>query len=391
MQEPEPIGAEEILESSNVEEVRLSLRNPNTGRRALSAEDLEAISDYESLTWRDKAKSLLTTFSLPKPPRIGLSPAYERLKRADAELLLATDRPAVVVLANNKGGCGKTTCSINLAAALSKVAHPAAKEWTGPLRILLIDQNFGNSDVRERVRAPSGRVFGFRDFLADRENYLRRLDDLDRQGLDEPPSGEPPLVEPKLKPDRDDGPEYPYPDYVFPFEGAAFDVCLVNTSSHDKKLESKVTTDDLEALYDAAARQYDIIVVDTDKGRPGEERMVSENLRFWFEEADVGFLPVNHSESSYTEAAGVIQDVKQHFEELNRQPGVDPIMTPALCVIRNEWDESCDRSVWERGIEKIGADPPRTAKGSKGPFLRVPRDPSSRRVCPGRPGDSPTV
>lgn len=351
--------------ASTVEATRLALSGAD--RRVLAREDREAVRAYDSLGTLDRLRSIFTTGRLPQPPMVGVSPSYNRLMPAEAEEILYSVQPGIIVCGNNKGGCGKTSTAYNLAAALSKVAHPASREWTEPLKVLLIEANYGNPDLALRMRLPSGQVRGFADFLDDREAYLSRLEDLDARGLAHDPDGGD-LLEPDVA------------DYATPHSDAAFDVLLVSGTEYDRSLEGRVTYEDLEALYDSAARHYDLIVVDLDKGTPGEENMRAEVSRFWLEEADVVYLICDRSPNSFEQAAHFREDTDKYFKEIGR-----PEEIPSMVLLANKWKEPGENDPagdgagvlsdpWVRAVEAVGADPPIGAEGEIMPFLRIPDD-----------------
>lgn len=238
-----------------------------------------------------------------------------------------------------------TTIAINLAAVVSLIGVPKGSK-TG-LNVLIVEQNYNNSDVRDRLRlqgAPRPGLLGFVEDL--RAGYA-----------------------PKVY------------DYATPVSGLPnLDVLLISDQDNEFELEGTFSEAELDALYDSAARDYDMIVVDLDQGLPQAPNMRGDVLRFWMSVSDVTYLALDGTNTSVKEASKFVSGAKGFFEEEAKTGGAP---RPVVAV-RNKWREgerwgesADDEAVWEQYAREIGADWAIDRDGGRVPFLTVPDDPQA--------------
>lgn len=236
-----------------------------------------------------------------------------------------------------------TTISCNLAAAASLICLP--KGWQHGLSVLLIEQNYGNSDIRDRVRTPGSVGRGLLGFVSDL-----------RSGAD------PDII-----------------DYVTPVSGLPdLDTLLISDRDDEYKHAGTLSESELDALYESAADYYSLIVVDLDKGLPQEPTMVADVLRYWLTVCDVTFLVLDGSGTSHTQALKFSEGAHKFFDQESVTGGEPRPLVP----VKNKWREgerwgasADDPEEWDRLTRQLGADWAVDRHGNRVPYLKVPDDP----------------
>lgn len=327
--------------------IRSSLAGRWTGERALTGEQVEALEAEATLSplkrLLRRLGPLRRLLGAPREadPFGGMAPRFRRISAADAELIGSSEFPGVCVCANNKGGTGKTFTSVNLAAALSRMCHPAGH--TEGLRVLLVEQNFGNSDIRERVALAPGGVRGLVEYVRD----LERCRQTDTEA--------PPIV-----------------DYTTPISGMeSLDVLLIAGDGEEWRHSGKFTFEHLDLLYESAGDYYDLVVVDVQNGLPQQESMVADTLMFWLSVADVFYLILDRS-TGVQQASEFVDGARWFLTAEAFREGVEEIEVP-LVPIFNQWDpDRPQAALWEGAVPDIGGDYAIGSGGESLYFLPIP-------------------
>ena len=262
-------------------------------------------------------------------------PNYSRISMSDAAGMRECPFPGVIVIANNKGGCGKSFLAVNLAAALAKTSRPRGSEKG--LNVLLVEQNYANSDIRTRVSTRPGNSRGLVEYVEDARSAGN--------------------------PDAGGGREAPdLAEYTSPVKGLDnLHVLFISGEESEWRHKGKATTEDLDAVYEAAAGAgggadpYDIVVVDLQNGLPQAGDLTAETISFWVSVADVMYLVLNPSEA--VEHGSEFLDGARRIVERQRQENPDGAPSCSLVPVFNMWrPESVAARRWESGAIALGAD-----------------------------------
>ena len=307
--------------------VREALAADAEDGRTLTPEKEKALAALESMgRGRSFYRELRAKFNRPPDEldRIvadAAAPEWSPITVSDAEGFIRNPYPGVLLFGNNKGGVGKTMTAVEVATAIATTGVPDGHERG--IKVLLVEQNFANPDIRKRVKLPPGRPPGMIE-------YIEAMRTAEAAG------GELPDLR----------------GYVSHVQGLPTDNLYVLPIAADEgewRHNGKVTTDDLDGVYEAAADAgFDVIVVDFQNGLPQAGNLTAETIGFWVSVADVMYLVVGRSEavengSEFMDGARALVEFYGH--------------SCSLVPVFNEWHPGRSTNKrWGRGVSALGAD-----------------------------------
>lgn len=295
--------------------------------RAMTPEQEKALVALQSMgAGRNFYRGLRALFNRPPDEldRIiadASEPIWSLITPTEAAGFIRSPFPGVIAIGNNKGGVGKTALCAELAASIVTTGVPDGHE--DGIKVLLVEQNYANPDLRKRVKLPPGRPPGMVEYIED----LRAAEaaDADLPDLSE---------------------------YVSHVQGLQTDNLYLLPIAADEgewRHNGKATTEDLDAVYEAAADAgFDVLVVDLQNGLPQAGNLTAETIGFWISVADVMYLVVGPSEAVQN-GSEFLDGARALVEYYGSSCSLVPVF--------NEWrGERSSSKRWARGLAALGAD-----------------------------------
>ncbi|MBV7411440.1 AAA family ATPase [Dermabacteraceae bacterium TAE3-ERU27] len=220
--------------------------------------------------------------------KISLAASAEEISRLNDErdAGVQLSRPVTVMVANTKGGVGKTPTSANLAAILGKMRGGGVVAWDN-------NENQGTLGLRTEQGRFNTTTLDLLENLAEFEEGRGRLGDLGR--------------------------------YVRHQQAGSFDVLA---SAEDSRKMTAIGSDEFHRIHNVLSTFYQVIVVDTGNA------LLAPNWAAAADVADVLVVPVRWSQDHVISAARM-------FEQLAAS-GREELVSSAITVISHSRDEFVD-------------------------------------------------
>ncbi len=311
-----------------------------------------------------------SSFTVPAPGDF----VFPTFPKEMVHRLKRSRRPATFLFGANKGGVGKTTLAANYACVLERMGYPKGSD--AELKVLLVDQNFGNSDIRDRLRLRSGELGGLKAYLRSPEfaSYLRSLD----TDEESPAPDLSPYVHGTFLPnldvlaisDEDDTRE------VLDLDVAGNEVGGGGSQTFDSAFQAVEAR--ISAVLEAASRSYDALIVDLANCKPKGRDPANRLLWVWASAADVIYLVLEAVNTSHTTAELFVAEARHIFADGEVPLPVVPIlnMFPVPRPGDGRWlqnDLEAGRKLEAEILASVGADAPVDGNGDERGPLKIPR------------------